>query len=55
MEDLAGGVEDLYGVQLVWQRNRNKHMLVEELLCPITNNITSEVKSSINDFYEHRR
>ena len=26
MEDLTDKVEDLFGVYLVWQRGRNKHM-----------------------------
>ena len=55
MEDLADGVEDLYGVQLMWQRGRNKHMFMEELLCPVINNITSEVKVSVNNFYKHKQ
>ena len=44
MEDLTDKVEDLFGVHLVWHRGRNKHMLMEELLCPVINTITSEVK-----------
>ena len=55
MEDLTGKVEDLHGVHLAWQRGRNKHMLMEELLCPVINNITAEVKVSVINFYKHKR
>jgi hypothetical protein len=55
MEDLTIKVEDLFEVHLVWQRSRNKHMLMEELLCPVINTITSEVKVSVIDFYKYKR
>ena len=54
MGDLAEKVNDLYGVHLVWQRGRNKHMLMEELLCPVINTITTEVKVCVIDFYKRQ-
>ena len=55
MEKLTGEVEDLYGVSLLWQRDRNKHMLMEELLCLVINKITPEISVCIKEFYKQRQ
>ena len=55
MEALTGEVEDLYGVSLLWRRDRNKHMLMEELLCPVINKITPEINVCIKEFYKQRQ
>ena len=46
---------DLYGVSLLWQRDRNKHMLMEELLCPVINKIAPEIEVCIEDFHEQKQ
>ena len=55
MEDLTNKVEDMFELHLIWQRGRNRHMLTDELLCPIINTITSEVKVAVIDFYKYKR
>ena len=55
MEKLTDEVEDLYGVRLLWQRDRNKHTLMEELLCPVINKITPEIKVCIKEFHEQKQ
>ena len=55
MEELTDEIEDLYGVQLLWQRDKNKHMSMGELLCPVINNITPEIRVCVEDFYKQKQ
>ncbi len=51
MTQLTEQVENLYGVHLTWQRNAEKHTTIDELLCPVVNTITPNVRESVKQLY----